>query len=319
MATATKIKPKHKGRVTTNEVRDAALETSKKMIAALEAGTVPWHKDWVSIGGDFPTSLATGKRYGGSNVLVLWLTAAEKGYQSKYWGTYKQISERGGQVRKGEKSSEIIRPITFEREQADGSVKKFHILRLFHVFNIDQADWAEGAKLPKTVELTPVQAIEAAEALIAGYLADGPSLGLGGDRAYYQPGNDHIQVPLRDQFSSPEGFYSTLYHEATHSSGHTSRLAREGIAAGTFGSFGDAVYSNEELIAELGAAMLCSLAGIEQKATLDSSAAYLAHWIKALKGDKNLIVQAASAAQKAVDLIIGGAPTSDTDTESDEA
>lgn len=294
---------RHEARVT-KVVRDAAEETTNKILAALEAGTVIWHQEWTG-GNSFPTSLSTGKRYGGSNVLVLWITALNKGYASNLWGTYKQISERGGQVRKGEKSVEIIRPITFEKEQADGTVKKFHILRLFHVFNVDQADWAEDARLPKVAVRTPVEAIEAAEALVAGYLADGPSLGHGGDRAFYRPSADHIQLPPRDAFNSAEALYSTLYHEATHSTGHSSRLERPGIAEGSFGAFGDAVYSYEELVAELGAAMLCAIAGIEQKATLDSSAAYIAHWVKALKDDKNLIVQAASAAQKAIDLIIG--------------
>jgi antirestriction protein ArdC len=318
MATATKSRPKvsikHEARVT-KVVRDAAQETTNKIIAALEAGTVIWHKEWDGIAG-LPTSLATYKPYQGSNVLVLWLTALEKGYNSLYWGTYKQMSERGGQVRKGEKSVEIIRPITFEREQDDGTIKKFHILRLFHVFNVDQCDWAEDARLPKVAVRTPVEAIEGAEAIVADYLATGPSLGHGGDRAYYQPGTDHIQLPLRDQFHSAEAYHSTKFHEAVHSTGHSSREARQGIAEGTFGAFGDAVYSNEELIAELGAAMLCAIAGIEQQATLDSSAAYLAHWIKALKGDKNLIIQAASAAQKAVNRIVGNLPV---DTEEEES
>ena len=315
MATTTKSRPKAKQPRVTKEVRDAAQETTNKIIAALEAGVVPWKKEWTATAG-LPTSLSTGKCYAGSNVLVLWLTASQKGYSSLYWGTYRQIAERGGQVRKGEKSVEIIRPFTIEKEQADGTVKKLFLLRLFHVFNIEQADWAEDARLPKVVERTPVEAIEDAEALIAGYLADGPSLGHGGDRAFYQLATDHIQVPLRDDFTSAEAYYSTLYHEATHSTGASKRLARDGIAEGTFGAFGDKVYSNEELIAELGAAYLCSIAGIEQKATLDSSAAYLAHWIKALKGDKNLIIQAASAAQKAVNLIVGATPTDIEEEES---
>ena len=312
MATATKSRKstpvRHQARVT-KVVRDAAAETTNKIIAALKAGTVPWQQDWVGgIGDGLPVSLATGKNYRGANVVLLWMAAAANGYSSNRWGTYKQISERGGQVRKGEKSTEIIFWRIIEKNQTvDGkdSVKKIPLLRLFHVFNVDQADWAADAKLPKVTERTPVEAIEAAEALIADYLADGPSLGWGGDKAFYQPGIDHIQLPLREAFGSPEGLYSTLYHEATHSTGHSKRLAREGIAAGTFGAFGDKVYSNEELIAEIGAAILCAIAGIEQKATLDNSAAYIAHWISKLEEDPNLIIKAASAAQKAVDRIVG--------------
>jgi antirestriction protein ArdC len=305
MAT-TKIQ--NKGRVT-RVVRDAAEETSKKIIAALKAGTVPWQKTWKSNGSSgLPTSLSTGRPYRGVNVFTLWLTGAAAGYASNLWGTYKQISERGGQVRKGEKSTDIVFWKIIEKTDDEGKLKKIPLLRLFHVFNIDQADWADNARLPKVaepVEGEAVDPIEAAEALVAEYLAKGPSLGHGGDRACYQPAADHVQMPALADFVSAEAYHSTLYHELTHSTGHDSRLKRDGIAQGTFGAFGDKVYSNEELIAEMGAAILCSVAGIEQAATLDNSASYLAHWIKALEGDSSLIIKAASAAQKGVDRILG--------------
>jgi antirestriction protein ArdC len=305
-ATASKSKIQNKGRVT-RVVRDAAAETTNKIIAALKAGTVPWHKTWKSNGSsDLPTSLSTGRPYRGVNVFTLWLTGVAAGYTSNLWGTYKQISERGGQVRKGEKSTEIVFWKIIEKTDGEGKVKKIPLLRLFHVFNIEQADWTEGAKLPQVAE--PVEGadpIEAAEALVAEYLAHGPSLSQGGDKAFYRPATDHVQMPQFADFVSAEAWYSTLYHELTHSTGHDSRLKREGIAQGTFGAFGDKIYSNEELVAELGAAILCAIAGIEQAATLDNSASYLAHWVKALEGDSNLIIKAASAAQKAVDRIVG--------------
>jgi len=306
MAATTKSKPKprHEGRVT-KVVRDAAEVTTNKILEALKADIVPWQQEWTGNTG-LPTSLATGKLYRGVNVFTLWLTGAAAGYASNLWGTYRQIQERGGQVRKGEKSTEIVFWKIIEKKvDGEDKVKKIPLLRLFHVFNIDQADWAEGARLPAVPERTQVDPIEAAEALLADYLAGGPSLAYGGDKAYYKPGADHIQMPARDDFTSAEAFYSTLYHEASHSTGHSKRLSREGIAQGTFGAFGDKVYSQEELVAEMGAAILCAIAGIEQKATLDNSAAYIAHWVKALSDDHSLIIKAASAAQKAVDLIVG--------------
>lgn len=311
MATNTKKHPvRHEARVT-RTVRDAAAETTNKIIAALEAGTVLWQKTWKSTGGsDLPRSLSTGKPYRGVNVFTLWFEAMTKSYSSQYWGTYKQISERGGQVRKGEKSSEIVFwKIIDKTETVDGEakVRKIPLLRLFHVFNTEQADWTDEARLPEIVKPAEANAdpIEAAQALVADYLANGPSLGHGGSRAFYQPATDHVQLPRLADFVSPEAYYSTLYHELTHSTGHDSRLKRDGIREGSFGAFGDKVYSNEELIAEMGAAILCAIAGIEQAATLDNSASYLAHWIGALKGDSNLIIRAASAAQKAVDRIVG--------------
>jgi antirestriction protein ArdC len=313
MATATKNSKRpirHEARVT-RTVRDAAQETTNKIIAALEAGTVIWHKTWKSSGGgsDLPRSLATGKVYRGVNVFTLWFEGMLKGYTSQYWGTYRQISERGGQVRKGEKSTEIVFWKILEKtEKVDGEdrTKKIPLLRLFHVFNTEQAEWGEDARLPEIAQ--PAEApdpIEAAEAIVADYLAKGPSLGHGGDRAFYRSAADHVQVPHAADFISPEAYYSTLYHELTHSTGHESRLDREGIANGTFGAFGDKVYSNEELVAEMGAAILCAVAGIEQAATLDDSAAYINHWLGALKADSSLIIKAASAAQKAVDLVVG--------------
>jgi antirestriction protein ArdC len=320
MATATKNKrpgrytrPTNKAQAT-REQRDVAQVTTDKLLALLEAGTVPWHKEWTSVEGDMPRSLSTGKLYGGSNVLILWVTALTNGYGSPWWGTYRQISERGGQVRKGQKGVEIVRTISGVKEvtDEDGQAKTqaWRTLRFFHVFNAEQCDWPEGSRAPKTAAKPEGPArIEAAEALVAQYLATGPSLGHGGNAAYYNPPQDHVQMPPLAQFESAEGYLSTLYHELTHSTGHTSREARQGIAEGTFGRFGDAVYSEEELVAEIGAAILCAHAGIEQT-TLDNSAAYIAHWLKALGEDKRLIFKAATAAQKAVDRILG---TSETD------
>jgi antirestriction protein ArdC len=276
-----------------------------------------WHKPWVSTDGG-PVNIDSNRRYRGINVFLLEFTAMEKGYSSSRWGSYKQIAARGGQVRKGEKGTLVVFwKILRKEDKVDGEtqVKKIPFLRHYTVFNEDQADWddPETDKRRKPAERVERDPIEAAQELLTEYLATGPSLSHGGDRAFYVPSSDSIRLPHIGDFKSAEHYHSTLFHEVTHSTGHSKRLARDGIAQGSFGRFGDAVYSKEELIAEMGAAMLCGVAGIDQAATIPETAAYLAHWRDALRADNKLIVQAAAQAQKAADLVLG--TTFDTNKE----
>lgn len=278
--------------------KDVYADVTERVIAALEAGTVPWRQPWTATAG-LPMSMSSGKPYRGVNVFLLHMEALLSGYTSRWWGTYKQITERGGQVTKGQKSTSVILWRRFEKE-VDGEEKSFMILRTFNVFNTDQAEWAEGSRKPNEGDRTfDNDPIDRCEALTADYLANGPSFTEGGGRAYYSKASDSIVVPDLAHHTSAEEYYSTKFHEVTHSTGHASRLNREGIVEGH--RFGDTLYSREELIAEMGAAMMCGLAGIEQ-VTLDNSASYLANWLDALKGDTKLIVQAGAAAQRAVDL-----------------
>ena len=309
MTTATKSRPK--GRKASAPRQDVAKIVVDRIIEKLKEGEVIWHKTWQGDAG-MPRSLSTGKLYRGINQFIL----AFAGFSSPWWGTYKQISERGGQVRKDEKHTKVIWWSRFTKEvEVNGEKKEkaFFSLRQFQVFNVEQCDWADDAKLPKPPKvLNEGERLEACEAIVAEYIARGPSLGHGGDSAHYVPSRDHVQLPEFAAFEGPEEYYSTAFHELTHSTGHSSRLARQGVAEGTFGGFGSKVYSNEELVAELGAAILCGHAGIEQEAVLDNSAAYLAHWIKVLEEDPKVIITAAAQAQRAVDLILG------TKFESDE-
>jgi antirestriction protein ArdC len=276
-----------------------------QIVALLEGGTVPWHKPWdPSIGR--PLSMSTRKAYRGINPFLLACSAAAAGYSSPWWGTYDQITERGGQVRKGEQSTLIVFWKTGTREVTDEATgqeteKRWAVLRYFRVFNAEQADGLDERwlKAPDGHDTNP---IGSCEELVASYLADGPSLAHGGNAAFYSPGRDHVQLPPIAAFTDAAEYYSTMFHELTHSTGHGSRLNREGIVEGH--SFGDELYSREELIAEMGAAMLCGVAGIEQT-TVTNSAAYLASWIKVLKGDAKLAVAAAGQAQRACDLILG--------------
>jgi antirestriction protein ArdC len=280
-----------------------------QIIDLLDAGTAPWHQPWcnASGGSSFPRSLSTGKPYRGINPFLLQVTAVSMGYSSPWWGTYDQIKDRGGQVRKGEKGTLIVfwRRYVRKAKTADEQDRDAFVLRYFKVFNTDQADGLTVPPLPggsatDSVEFDPVEACETA---LADYYAnDGPQLVYGGNGASYNYVSDIVRMPERSAFESPERFYGTWFHETTHSTGHKNRLARPDLL--TFHEFGDENYSREELVAEMGAAFLSGITGIGA-VTLPSSASYLASWVRVLRGDKKLIVSAAAQAQRAADLILG--------------
>jgi antirestriction protein ArdC len=190
----------------------------------------------------------------------------------------------------------------------DGGRPREHmILRYFNVFNAEQAD---GLGLePIWEERHQHDPIAECDHAIAGYLATGPTLQHGGNQASYSPRVDRIQMPDRNAFATVEEYYSTLFHEITHSTGHPTRLAREEITEGH--RFGDACYAREELIAEMGAAMCCGMLGIDH-VTLRASAAYLAGWTATLRGDTTMVVKAAAAAQRGADMILGTEPQDTT-------
>jgi antirestriction protein ArdC len=257
---------------------------------------VPWRKPWTP--GAAHRSI-NGHAYRGVNVFLLAMEAMEHGYASPFWITFKQAKERGGSVRKGEKSTLIV---FWKRLKVteEGEEKIIPLLRYFRVFNIEQT---EDVKLPAAVAdwtpPEPVAGLDAADQILNRYLADGPRLiESASEDAYYVPSKDTITVPAKGRFANIEEFYSTAFHEVGHSTGHTSRLNR--FTDTTFGSHG---YGLEELAAEMTATMLCSEAGIES--TTENSAAYLASWITTIKEDPKVLVKAAGQAQKAADLVLG--------------
>jgi antirestriction protein ArdC len=281
--------------------KDVYKLVTDRIIEALEAGIVPWNRPWkTGVGNNGPRSLASGKPYRGVNVWILAATAALRGYDSSYWATFKQVKERGGTVRKGEKGTQIVLWKPVKAREAEGGEEQrrdYLLLRYFTVFNIEQCD---GIEEPAGAELPEVDPIESAQVISDRYIAhNGPSLGHGGDRAYYAPALDRVQMPLIEAFDSAEHYYGTLFHELAHSTAHESRLNRP-IAESTFGSED---YSREELIAEMAAAFLCGEAGIE--VNIEHHAGYLASWLQVLNNDRKLIVQAAAAAQKATDRVLG--------------
>ena len=281
------------------------------MIEALEAGTVPWRQTWKGVGlGAFPANLATGKAYRGVNVWSCALSNKPT-TASRYWVTYRQAQALKGNVRKGEKSgvTGIIWKFPTEEEKAKGKRPFASSFALFHVSQCDGLEENkrlrdEGAAMAEAAGSgVRFDSSAAAESTIGPYLKAGPSLSHGADGACYIPSSDAVRMPSREAFDAPSDYYSVLFHELTHSTGHRDRLAREGVCNAA--RFGSHEYSGEELIAEMGASYLRALTGIDDKGTHDNSAAYLAGWIKSLKGDPKLVLQAAGKAQKAVDLISG--------------
>lgn len=274
---------------------------TERILAKLEEGTVPWHKPWTGAGNEGrAANLISGKAYRGINVLL----TASAGFSSRYWVTFKQAQKLGGSVRKGEKGTPIVFWSFIEKKGAKAGDKKIPLLRYYTCFNVEQCDGIEHKRLTETAPapVSEFDASEEAEMIVKGY-ANGPTINHGGGCACYSPPRDSVSVPKREDFESAAAYYSTLFHELTHSTGHTSRLARSGVTESTL--FGSHEYSREELVAEMGASFLRGMAGIDDTAALDNSAAYLANWMTVIKDDPRLIVIAAAQAQKASDHILG--------------
>ncbi len=278
---------------------DLYQTVTDKILAMLDKGVAPWRSPIMASANGRPMNLASDKAYRGVNVFLLAYTAMERGYTSRYWVTFPQALELGGNVRKGEKSSMVVFWKLLE-DKKDKS-RKIPLLRYYNVFNLDQCDGikAPDAIAPVAGSATP---IESADDLVNGYLGAPVIANDGGARAYYKPADDSVHMPAREVMRSAEEYYSTLFHELAHSTGHSSRLNR-GLDVNPV-CFGDENYGREELVAELAASFLGARAGIEP-ATIENNAAYLAGWARTLRGDKKLVVAAAGAAQKAADWIVG--------------
>ena len=284
---------------------DLYQHVTDTIIASLEAGTPAWRKPWTGDAGGtaFPRR-ANGEPYRGINVLMLWLTAAEKGYRAAHWFTYRQAQEAGGQVRKGEKSATVVKYGTIEREDEGAEhTQKVPYLKAYRVFNAEQIDG-----LPAEFTATPAEeprdlGTAADPQLEAFFAATGADIRTSDDpRAYYNPVADFIHMPPIATFYDAAGYYATLAHEATHWTGHGSRLDR-------FGRFTDRkAYAFEELIAEIGNCMTCASLGLTPD--FEQSAAYVGSWLRALQDDKRAIFKAATEAQKAADLLLATNPAS---------
>jgi len=284
-------------------MKDIYASITERFISQLEKGICPWQKPWRT-----PSNFVSKKPYRGVN--ALWLGACTS-HESPYWLTFKQALDLGGNVMTGSKSEMVVYFKILECKDkgqpvyhANGSKKVIPLLRYSNVFNLDQT---EGIKAPEnTVDVSTDKAQE-----IITNASICPIINAG-TRAYYSPKDDTITMPQVASFHSPAGYCHTLFHEMTHATGHSSRLARKGIT--NFDSFGTEQYSHEELIAELGAAFISNEANILSDVRFENSAAYLQSWSDALSKDRKLIVSAASAAQRAADYVLKREYISNEDT-----
>jgi antirestriction protein ArdC len=273
-------------------------KVTQGILDRLQRGAAPWHQPWNPVYGR-PRNLDSKRLYSGVNAFALGLMGA-----SPYWLTLKQVNHRGLRLRAGCKGVPILYYQAREIEepgidpttgQPAMLVREVPFLRYYHVFN---AVDVVGLELPKP-EAPAWQGVAAAEAIEAA-IRPVPVVQHGADRACFQPGPDVILMPHPESFRRPVEYHATKFHELTHWTGHASRLNRNTMNG--MRAFGDPFYSQEELVAEMGAGFLCALAGIENQ-TIDQSAAYIANWLQALRNDPGMVVRAAANAQRAVDFL----------------
>ena len=276
---------------------------TEQVIAMLESGTAPWRKPWNSVSSLAPMNYKSKRTYGGINFFLL-----SAKFDDPYFLTFRQAQEMGGNVKKGEKASIVIFWLWKffdedgkEIKEEDQAVKKLPIPRYYNVFNATQIEGVDFQYPPQS-ELKQNEKIQRCEEVVND--CDGLKLKhLNQQKAYYAPKLDLVNMPEIRQFSNSESYYSTLFHELGHWTGHSTRLSRfkkgEKPAA-----FGDEVYSKEELIAEMASAFLCYHCQINLPEILTNQAAYVQHWIQTLKGDSRLVITAASQAEKAAKFIL---------------
>ncbi len=274
---------------------------TSKIIERLEEGVIPWRKTWTSAPAK---SLTTGKEYRGINSLLLGM----REYTSRFWLTYKQATKMGGHVKKGEKATPVVywhwrTPEEMAELEASGKTAAAAPCYPFlsFVFNLDQC---EGILRPADdVPMKAQPRIDQAERVVA-EMPKRPTIKYGAAlNPAYNPAFDVVEMPNREQFEDVQAFFSVLFHELTHGTGHKSRLDRFVKHEGSR----EERYSYEELVAELGAAFLCGTCGLDSSGQLDNTSAYVSGWLKALRNDKKMLLQAAGAAQKAADFILGQA------------
>ncbi|MBX9898029.1 MAG: ssDNA-binding domain-containing protein [Qipengyuania sp.] len=283
--------------------RDIYAEVTAKIIAELEEGRLPWVQPWGrtgSVNPSLPRNALTARCYSGVNVLILWGAVIEHGHPSQSWLTFRQALEAGGSVRKGERGTTVVYADRFtpEREkerarQTGDEAKAVPFLKRFTVFNVAQCEGLRPGLAADPAPLPDREIVPVAESVIA---ASGVDFRIGGDRAFYVPSQDFVQVPPQPAFFEQINYYRTALHELTHATGHPSRLARK-----VENGFGSKDYAREELIAEMGSAFLCAALGIQPTVR---HADYLASWLEVLREDNRAIFRAASAATKAADWLL---------------
>jgi len=280
-------------------------EVTARIVAELEAGRLPWVQPWGSaaaagLGPSLPRNASTARPYSGVNILILWGAVIEHGFPSQGWLTFKQAIDAGGGVRKGERGTTVVYADRFTPEaekakaRATGAdAKAIPFLKRFTVFNLAQCEGLRPGLADDPPPLPEREIVPVAEEVIA---ASGVDFIVRGDKAFYVPSLDVVQMPPQPAFFEQINYYRTCLHELTHATGHPSRLGRSLANA-----FGSKDYAREELVAEMGSAFLCASLGIVPTVR---HADYLASWLEVLREDNRAIFRAASAASKAADWLL---------------
>jgi antirestriction protein ArdC len=288
---------------------DIYSQITETVIEALEQGNIIWHKPWNSYG--LPKNYTTGRQYRGWNVFWLNFITSYKQYSTPYFLTFNQAQKAGGRIKKGSKGTPIVfwaevedkRTTMVVTDEATGKEISIHPTKLIPtthtVFNLDQTEEIDLSSL-EALARKETNNIEACENIIKN-MQSAPSIRHLGDRAYYSLMRDQVTMPAKNLFVNDEAYYTTLFHELAHSTGHEKRLNRKELLE--HDGFGGENYSKEELTAEFTAAFLSGITGI-QPATINNSTAYIQGWLKSLKDDKKLLLTAANQAQKASDFIL---------------
>jgi antirestriction protein ArdC len=285
-------------------------DITRKIIAELEAGCVPWVQPWRTAKAPFamPQNAVTRRRYSGINILILLGAAVERGFSGQSWLTFRQALSLGGCVRKGERGTSVVYADRFvpveamKRASATGDqAQAIPFLKRFTVFNTDQCD---GLSVDiASIVPSPPMVEPQVEALIR---ATGIDVRIGGDRAFYCPPEDYVQVPPPAAYLEPINWHRTALHELAHASGHCSRLNRD-----LSGAYGTKKYAFEEIIAEMSAAFCCASLGIFPTVR---HADYIGSWLEVLREDNRAIVRAASQASRAANFLLGFLPDLATDS-----
>ncbi|MGR4931657.1 ArdC family protein [Bradyrhizobium sp. CAR08] len=283
-------------------------DITNKIIAELEAGRVPWVQPWGTAAAKgplaLPKSAASGRQYSGINILILWGAVTEQGFTGQSWLTFRQALSLGGHVRKGERGTTVVYADRFvpacekrRAHEAGEEAQAIPLLKQFTVFNSDQC----GGLPPEIATTAPPPPPGLIEPQVE-YLikATGIDFRIGGNRAFYMPTEDYVQVPPPQAYFEPINWHRTALHELAHASGHPSRLNRD-----LSGSYGTKKYAFEELVAEISSAFSCASLGIVPTVR---HADYIGSWLEVLREDKRAIVRAASKASKVADYLLGFLP-----------
>ena len=276
--------------------KDIYQQITNQIISDLEKGALIWEKPWEGGFGGMPKNVFSKSFYSGINTVILWGRQAQLGAESSQWLTFRQAQNLGGRIRKGEKAACVIfyKKITVEDKETEEE-KTIPVLKTYPVFNLSQCEGLDRLKEVSDKKKLSFEDIKQAEDLIKSLGAKITFAPV--DKACYRPLKDQVLMPKKEQFKTGEGFYSTMFHELSHWTGHESRLNRKKGSR-----FGSKDYAFEELIAEISASFICCHLGFKYST---QHSAYIQSWIEVLKEDKTAVFRASSQAQKAAEFILG--------------